>query len=145
MYSPVHKCSCLACLTIDYAPDLFDRSAQLAKIFWIFQKISLVVRSPWVREMNSSCFDTSNWQLKILMLYANTYYVVCLQFFEKFLICTNINFVCNKNHRNIFAKVFDFFGPFELHVCHTIRAVKRFELWFFSVIIIKKIDKYVCI
>ena len=57
------------------------------------------------------------------------YNVVFLQFFDKFLICANINFVCDKDDGTIFsAKMFDFFCPFELHICHAVRAIKRFEL-----------------
>ena len=59
------------------------------------------------------------------------YNVVFLQFFDKFLICANINFVCDKDDGTIFsAKMFDFFCPFELHICHAVRAIKRFQLVF---------------
>ena len=64
------------------------------------------------------------------VIYKIPYNVVFLQFFDKFLVSANIDFVCNKDDRSIFAKVFDFFCPFELHVCHAVRAIKRFQLVF---------------
>ena len=61
------------------------------------------------------------------------YNVVFLQFFDKFLICANINFVCDKDDGTIFsAKMFDFFCPFELHVCHAVRAIIKISISFYN-------------
>ena len=51
-----------------------------------------------------------------------SYNIFQLQLFKNILICSDINFVCNKDNWNIFTIMFNLFRPFQFHIVQTRRA-----------------------